>query len=348
MRQLIREGERSQQVADVQMRLRSLGIEIDDDTGTFGESTRQGVRIFQQRREILADGIVGPQTWGELVEASWRLGDRSLYLRQPPVRGDDVAALQGQMNALGFDAGREDGIFGTNTAAAVRAFQKEYGVAEDGIFGAVSHAALMGLRVDRPGTARNLREKLSRTEHPGLQSALVVVDPGHGGADPGERLWSLREADVCWEIATRLAEQLVERGARVRFTRTEAESPDASDRARRANDIDGDLFVSFHLNSHERDKAEGSSTYYFGGSPAGEALAERIQHELVDLGLKDCRSHARAYTILKETRMPAVLVEPVFISNRAEAARLEDPHFLSRISAAVARAIARYFDEKDE
>lgn len=347
MKQLIREGERSQQVADVQMRLRSLGIEIDDDTGTFGPSTRQAVRIFQQQREILADGIVGPQTWGELVEASWRLGDRSLYLKHPPLRGDDVVALQGQMNALGFDAGRQDGIFGKNTAAAVRAFQKEYGVAEDGIFGAISYASLTGLRVDRPGTARHLREELSRNEHPGLQSALVVVDPGHGGPDPGERLFSLREADVCWELAARLAEQLVERGARVRFTRTEAEGPAASDRARRANDIDGDLFVSVHLNSHEQGSAEGSSTYYFGGSTAGEALADKIQSELVSLGLKDCRSHARAYTILKETRMPAVLVEPVFITNRTEAQRLEDPHFLTRVAAAIARAIARYFDERD-
>lgn len=347
MKELIREGDRSQQVADVQMRLRSLGIPVDDETGTFDASTKQAVRIFQQGREILADGIVGPQTWSELVEASWRLGDRSLYLKQPPLRGDDVASLQTQLNALGFDAGREDGIFGKNTVAAVRAFQKEYGVAEDGIFGSVTNASLSGLRVDRPGTARHLREQLSRTEHPGLQSALVIVDPGHGGSDSGERAAGVREGDVCWELAVRLAEQLVERGARVRFTRTEAEGPDASERARRANDIDGDLFVSFHLNSHDQDSAEGSSTYYFGSSRVGAALAENIQDELVDLGLKDCRSHARSYTILKETRMPAVLVEPVFITNPKEAARLDDPHFLGRIAASVARAIARYFDEKD-
>jgi N-acetylmuramoyl-L-alanine amidase len=347
MKQLIREGDRSQQVADVQMRLRSLGITIDDETGTFGASTRQAVRNFQQGREILADGIVGPQTWGELVEASWRLGDRSLYLKQPPLRGDDVANLQSQLNALGFDAGRQDGIFGKNTAAAVRAFQKEYGVAEDGIFGTITNQALSGLRVDRPGTARHLREQLRRTEHPGLQSALIIVDPGHGGTDPGERAGSLREADVCWLLAVRLAEQLVEMGARVRFTRTEAEAPDASERARRANDIDGDLFVSMHLNSHDRSSAEGSSTYYFGSSQVGAALAEKIQDELTDLGLKDCRSHARSYTILKETRMPAVLVEPVFISNPNEATRLDDPHFLTRISAATARAIARYFDERE-
>lgn len=347
MKELIREGDRSQQVADVQMRLRSLGITIEDDTGTFGSSTRQAVRIFQQGREILADGIVGPQTWSELVEASWRLGDRSLYLKQPPQRGDDIASLQSQLNALGFDAGREDGIFGANTASAVRAFQKEYGVAEDGIFGATTHQALSGLRVDRPGTARHLREQLSRTEHPGLQSALIVIDPGHGGSDPGERVRGIREADVCWELAVRLAERLVEQGAHVRFTRTEAEAPDASERARRANKIEGDLFISLHLNALDRSSAEGSSTYYFGSSKVGEALADKIQDELVDLGLKDCRSHARSYTILKETRMPAVLVEPVFISNPDEADRLDDPRFLGLLAASIARAIARYFDERE-
>jgi N-acetylmuramoyl-L-alanine amidase len=347
MRQLIRRGDRSQQVADVQMRLRSLGIQINDETGSFGESTYQGVRAFQQLREILTDGIVGPQTWSELVEASWRLGDRVLYLKQPPMRGDDIAALQNQLNALGFDAGRPDGIFGRNTAAAVRAFQKEYGVAEDAIFGAATNAALSGLRVDRPGTARTLREKLTRTEHPGLQSALVIVDPGHGGSDPGERVDGLREADICWELSARLAERLATRGARIRFTRTEAEAPEATERARRANDILGDIFISLHLNVHGRADAEGSSTYYFGGSPAGEALADKILEELVELGLKNCRSHARSYTILKETRMPAVLVEPVFISNPTEAARLEDPHFLSRLAGAIARAVDRYFYERE-
>jgi N-acetylmuramoyl-L-alanine amidase len=347
VKELIREGDRSQQVADVQMRLRSLGIDIDDRSGSFGDSTKQAVRAFQQQRDILVDGIVGPQTWSELVEASWRLGDRVLYLKQPPMRGDDIKVLQTQLNALGFDAGRQDGIFGRNTAAAVRAFQKEYGVAEDAIFGAITNEALQGLRVDRPGTARHLREELTRTEHPGLHSALIVVDPGHGGSDAGERVNGLKEADICWELSARVAERLVTKGARVRFTRTEAEGPDSSERARRANEVDGDLFISVHLNAHTRTSAEGTSTYYFGGSRAGEALADKIQDELVDLGLNDCRSHARSYTILKETRMPAVIIEPVFISNPSEAAQLEDPHFLTRIAAAVARALESYFEEQD-
>ncbi|MDQ3914502.1 MAG: N-acetylmuramoyl-L-alanine amidase [Actinomycetota bacterium] len=347
MNALIKQGDRSQQVADVQARLRGLGFAVDDDAGSFGDSTRQAVRTFQQRRGILADGIVGPHTWSELVEASWRLGDRSLYLKHPAFRGDDVALLQKRLNALGFDSGREDGIFGDDTARAVRAFQKEYGVAEDGIWGPRSQAALAGLRVDRPGTTAQLREELRRSGAPDLHDALVVLDPGHGGNEAGRRSsGGLVEADVVWDLAVRVADRLAGMGARVRFTRTEAECPDASERARRANEIQGDLFVSLHLNEHEETTAEGASTYYFHTSAAGRALAEGIQESLVDLGVRDCRSHARSYTVLRETRMPAVLVEPVFVTNPDEAKRLEEPEFRASLAEAIASGVSRYYSSR--
>ncbi|MEA2434057.1 MAG: N-acetylmuramoyl-L-alanine amidase [Actinomycetota bacterium] len=347
MNKLIREGDRSPEVADIQARLRSLKLAVEDETGWFGESTRRAVREFQQQRGILVDGVIGPHTWSELVEASWRLGDRPLYLAHPPMRGDDVVSLQSRLNALGFDSGREDGIFGRLTDAAVRGFQKEYGVPEDGIFGQRSRAALDGLRVDRPGTAALLREELRRAESPGLVNALVVVDPGHGGTDAGEiGPNGVREADACWALGRRLAERLVAYGARVRLSRTEVESPDSSERARRANNLGAAAVISLHLNSHEEGEAAGSSTYHFISSSAGRSLAEHIQDALVHLGLDDCRSHGRAYTILRETRMPAVLVEPVFVTNPEEEKKLEDPAFLRDLADALAKGVVAYFDEE--
>jgi N-acetylmuramoyl-L-alanine amidase len=340
---LLRPGHWSPEVADVQGRLRSLELSIDDEDGYFGPATERAVRAFQQRRGLLVDGLVGSHTWSELVEAGWRLGDRVLYLRQPPLRGDDVRTLQARLNALGLDSGRVDGIFGADTDRAVRAFQREYGVAEDGIFGSRSLAALRGLRVDRPATAAHLREDLRRVEGAGLAGALVALDPGHGGTDPGEHGAGASEALLCWDLAGRVARALSLAGARAWFTRAETEDPSVPERARRANDLEADLFLSLHLNAHAEPHAEGTSAYYFGASRAGELLAECVQQELVGLGLRDCRTHPRAYPILRETRMPAVLIEPAHISSPEDARRLGEPDFRSAIAEAVARGVAAYF-----
>lgn len=344
---LIKPGDHSERVADVQYRLRALGFHIDDETGSFDRSTTQAVRAFQQSRSILVDGLVGPNTWSELVEASWRLGDRSLYLTRPLMRGDDVLKVQQLLNSLGYDAGREDGIFGPDGDRAVRRFQKEYGIIEDGIFGSESHTALIGLRVDRPGTAARLREELILAERADLSGSMIVIDPGHGGSDDGDRgVNGAREAQLCWDIAVRSAEVLADAGAKVRFTRTEIEGPTTSERAERANELGGDIFVSIHLNSHDDGDAAGASTYFFGGSRLGERLADSIQQELTGLGIRDCRSHARAYALLKETRMPAALIEPCFISNPEEEKMLEDPLQRAGIAEAISAGVKRYFESK--
>lgn len=348
MATVIKPGDRSTPVADVQARLRALGIPVDDTAGWFGDSTARAVRTFQQQRGILVDGIVGPGTWGELVGASRRLGDAILYLKQPPMRGDDVALLQERLNALGFDAGRIDGIFGREADSAVRAFQKEYGVAEDGMFGPRSHAALMGLRVERQGTAAGLREELRRAERGGLGlgGSVIIIDPGHGGPDRGNLGTNgVCEAELCWGLALEVAERLAAAGATARFTRIETEDPDNSERARRANHIGGEMFLSLHLNNYDEPTAEGCSTYYFDSSHAAQRLAEGIQSQLVGLGLNDCRSHGRSYAVLKETRMPAVLIEPVFITNPDEAKRLLDREFLKTVAQAIVAGLERYLDD---
>src|SRR5262249_21338521 len=129
-------GARGDDVRDVQARLSAMGYHVDaEEIGGFGTTTAPAVREFQQRRQHLVDGLVGPDTWEELVEAGRSLGDRVLYLRVPFHRGDDVLALQARLNILGFDAGRADGIFGERTDRAVRDFQRNVGLLADGIVG---------------------------------------------------------------------------------------------------------------------------------------------------------------------------------------------------------------------
>ena len=101
-------GDRGKEVIDVQQRLCALGFELGDEgvDGFFGRRTQAALRAFQQRRGLLVDGVVGANTWRELVEAGYELGDRLLYLRVPPFRGDDVLGPAGQAQPAGLQRRR--------------------------------------------------------------------------------------------------------------------------------------------------------------------------------------------------------------------------------------------------
>ena len=101
----LRRGDRGREVVDLQTRLQALGFDLGNRgiDGVFRERTELAVRAFQQRLGLLADGLVGPITWREIVEAGYRPGGRLLYLRQPPFRGADVVELQQMLDDLGFD-----------------------------------------------------------------------------------------------------------------------------------------------------------------------------------------------------------------------------------------------------
>src|SRR5919109_1525165 len=244
-------GARGRAVRDIHQRLLTLGYTIDDPErpDTFGPSTAEAVRAFQQRRGLLVDGIVGPETWRELVEASWRLGDRTLYLRSTSIRGDDVRDLQERLSAMGFDVGRVDGIFGPRTARGLMEFQRNYGIPPDGIVGDATLRSLQGLphlAGTEPIASVREREALSRFR-PTVAGLRVVVDPGHAGAEPGiVGASGAREADVCLAIAQRVEAALLATGAEVFVTRDEDAAPSESERAHLANQLAADLFISIH------------------------------------------------------------------------------------------------------
>jgi peptidoglycan hydrolase-like protein with peptidoglycan-binding domain len=144
----IREGDRGPAVEDVQRRLRALGADLGSTgvDGVFLGATLAAVRTFQEERGLREDGAVGPETWSALVDATFTLGDRLLYLRFPHLHGEDVRNLQGALNALGFAAGDHDGIFGPFAERAVREFQLNTGLPADGIVGPATVRALENLR----------------------------------------------------------------------------------------------------------------------------------------------------------------------------------------------------------
>jgi hypothetical protein len=201
----IRKGDRGAAVEDVQRRLLILGADLGTTgvDGVFLGATFAAVSDFQRRRGLAEDGEVGPETWSALVDATFTLGDRLLYLRSPYLHGADVSSLQHALNALGFSCGDADGIFGTFTERAVRDFQGNAGLAADGIVGPDTVRAIGNLRhawVDRPSVAPvELRTAPARAAGV-LRRLSVAIVAEEGAGDLAGRVANLAlasEPDAC-------------------------------------------------------------------------------------------------------------------------------------------------------
>lgn len=346
----IRRGHRGDAVRDLQTRLLALDYHIDaDERGSFGTTTETAVRSFQERRGLVIDGIVGPVTWRDLVEASWRLGDRTLYLRAPHLRGDDVRALQERLSALGFDVGRVDGIFGSQTAVALREFQSNYGLPPDGILGDFTVRALRGLRGlggDLPVALIRESEALRRFPQT-LAGLRVVVDAGHGGGDEGHvGPAGAREDRFALDLALGLEAALAASGAAVFLTRDDDAGPALEERVRLAERVGADLYVALHAAGAGDPRASGGAVYYYGHerwhSVTGKRLAEMIAAAIGLLGIGEARAEQKTFPVLRETRMPAVQVEPGHLTNPKEEELLADAEMIARLAEAIAGALRRF------
>ncbi len=177
----IRKGDRGAAVEDVQRRLLTTGVDLGSTgvDGVFLGATYAAVVAFQRERGLAEDGVVGPETWSALVDATFSLGDRLLYLRLPYLHGADVASLQHALNALGFSCGAADAIFGAFTERALRDFQTNAGLDADGIVGPSTVRAIENLRhvwADKPSVPpAELRTAPARSASILARSAVRIV-----------------------------------------------------------------------------------------------------------------------------------------------------------------------------
>ncbi|CAK7022574.1 MAG: hypothetical protein PEGG_00927 [Paraeggerthella hongkongensis] len=159
-------------VEDVQQRLATIGLLAPAGVdGTFGEATAAAVRAFCGQRNIPVTDEVDDRVWAALVDASFTLGDRTLYLRMPHFHGHDVLELQRALGALGFACGATDGIFGAFTELALRKFQLNMGLPSDGIAGAYTYAAIRNLHHSWEG-----KEAVHGSNHLGFARAADVLE----------------------------------------------------------------------------------------------------------------------------------------------------------------------------
>jgi N-acetylmuramoyl-L-alanine amidase len=183
----------------------------------------------------------------------------------------------------------------------------------------------------------------------------VVLDPGHGGDDPGATRNGLREADLVLDLARRIEGRLTAIGVSVVYTRTESTCPSDEERAALANRAEADVLLSLHCDSHDHVDASGVASFFFGRdrrtawSAVGEHLADLLQREIVArTGLANCRSHGRSWRLLQQTAMPAVRLEAGYLSHPEDAARLADPAFRDTLAEAVLVSLQRMYLGEDD
>jgi N-acetylmuramoyl-L-alanine amidase len=358
---LYRLGDRGAAVRSIRALLQASGDLAPSNLQTsevYDQEVADAVRAFQQRRGLMVDGVLGPQTHIALDGAHWKLGDRILsHIPGHMLQGDDVAELQERLLSLGFTPDRVDGIFGTNTEHAVRRFQGGVGLAVDGSVGPQTLRAFADLtRSVSGGSPHTLREEeIVRTSGHRLLGRIVVLDPGHGGDDTGTVAHGLTESQVTLDLARRIEGRLSAIGVTVLFTRSATTSPDDLVRAMMANQAHADVMLSLHCDSTDQSRASGVATFFWGlerfgaWSAVGEHLANLIQREIVSrTGLADCRSHPRGWQLLQRTQMPTVRIEAGYLSHEQDAAKLADPAFLDTLAEAIVIALQRMYLGEDD
>jgi len=178
---------------------------------------------------------------------------------------------------------------------------------------------------------------------------LVVIDPGHGGPDPGAiGIGGIRETDVVLDVSKIVKKLLSEKGVKVRLTRQTEVDLDLPPRVSFANRSDAGIFVSIHANASrgKRRDINGLETFYYRGWK-GRLLAKKIQKQILrvspgspDRGVKQGR-----FYVIKNTNMPAVLVEVGFLTGRLDSRRLEKTTHRKRLAYAIAKGILEYLNK---
>lgn len=172
----------------------------------------------------------------------------------------------------------------------------------------------------------------------------VVLDAGHGGSASGALYEDVMEKDLTLPMTLRTAQLLEEKGYNVVLTRDEDVYMDLYDRCHVANRVGADIFVSIHCNASSTNRDfQGLFTYSYPGSVRGEKLAGYLQEAVAaETGAEDRGLLTNDYVVLRETVMPAALVETGFMSCHEELERLVRPEYQEKVAQGVAKGVEQY------
>ena len=176
--------------------------------------------------------------------------------------------------------------------------------------------------------------------------AVVIIDPGHGGPDPGAvGIGGLQEKGLVLEIGQQVAALLQQQGVQAVLTRSDDRDLDLEPRVQMAEQANATVFVSIHANaiSMSRPDISGLETYYH---QSGAQLAQTIHQTILQAtGARDRGVRTARFYVLRKTSMPSVLVEVGFVTGQEDATRLANPAYRSQMAVAIARGILQYLQQ---
>jgi len=254
----------------------------------FCAKTHAAVIAFQDAHGLAVTGDVDEHMWSALIESSWSLGTRLLYFRSPNIRGDDVADLQTQLNRMGFDCGRVDGIYGTKAVLAITDFQINLGLEGNGIC-----SPELLLLVQSMGT------------HSGTGPGVAVIRESVGLA----RLDSRNEARIVVGLfngAEPLAHAIAHR-LQVSHPLTITVNSDTSAQAQAANQFIADIYIGVEPSTDAGCTIQFYEVPTFvsvGGRNLAARITAAVSARIPELTI---RIQGSRHPLLRETQMTAVL-----------------------------------------
>ncbi|MGO4888779.1 N-acetylmuramoyl-L-alanine amidase [Anaerobacillus sp. MEB173] len=180
----------------------------------------------------------------------------------------------------------------------------------------------------------------------GQGSKTIVIDPGHGGKDPGAVAFGLQEKDIVLDVGLRVQKLLKDTDLNVIMTRSTDVFLTLDERVKVGEAAKADAFVSIHTNGAENKAANGTETYWDSknSSEQSKQLAEKIQKKLLaKLGTNDRGVKQAGFHVIRNSKMPSVLIELGFTTNEAEANRMKTDDFRQKSAEAIVEGIKEFY-----
>lgn len=332
----IKKGDIGNAVVDIQQRLLGLGHELGSTgvDGFFGGRTQRAVKEFQVKNVLEPSGVVDEQTWRRMVDATYKLGDRALYLRSPFFHGDDIRQLQLWLNHIGFHHEHPDGIFGPSTESAVKEFQENLDLSVDGIVGPSTLGALNNIK----GVINDTQNPVTFGDRPddSVVSLLTGRTIAVGCVTPHKRYWLSPTGHnqlLCADLSHRLSNLLEVLGAQTSFFKLRPEPR-----------IDGEIAVVFRPGLEEI-PADCVGVKFTPGSAQSRKLAE-----LVGSALRASLKQRVDNVLIEEGASydrPAVEITPGTLTYLIDNPSVGNDVFKQKIAGAVFDGLKSFFELAD-